>query len=70
MEDISTASRVRQGIATALAMAGGIYAALYGALNWELVAVILGGLWAYTSKSVLQQAVAALQAFFASRAPR
>lgn len=69
MEQISTASRVRQMAMTAAAIAGGVYAAVHGALSWELVVLILVALLAYTAKSVLQQAVAAARAYF-ERGPK
>jgi len=64
---ITAASRIRQMIATLAVCGGGVYAAVKGALNWQLVVLLLGGLLAYTAKSVLQQIAGAVLAYFQAR---
>ena len=57
MEPISAASRTRQMIATMFTVGVGGYAALQDMLTWQLIALLIGCLWSYTSKSLLQETV-------------
>jgi hypothetical protein len=66
-ENISTWSRIRQLGATLATVAAGTYAAIYDTMSWPLVALLLGSLWAYTAKSVLQQIAAAAAAYYQGR---
>jgi len=62
-------SRVRQLVATLAVCGGGVYAALDGALTWPLVVVLIAGLWAYSAKSVLQEAVKVAGDHFKGKLP-